>query len=439
MVTPRPLRPRGDASDVVVIGGGVIGLSTALHLRLGGAEVTLVEAGPIGAGASRRNAGWLVPSMCEPVPSPAGLRTALRWLGRRGGPLKVGFEPSWSYLTFLTRMLLASRSSAYQRGLAATAALASHAIDAFDELAALGIEFERHRDGVLLLFVQEHGIQPHLDDLAAIERYGFPRAEALTGRDVRDLEPTVGPGVIGGILCPGDERVDPDSLTDALTARCVEAGVRIRTDAPVTEIEAGRGGTTVVAGGVRHRAGSVVLAAGVGTRRLTAQLGIRVNIRAGKGYGFDYGPAPLGLRCAVYLSDHKVAVTPLDRGIRLAGTMEFGAEDLRVDERRAAAIPAAMAHYFPTWPASRPRPWTGLRPMTSDGLPVIGRVSPAPVYVAAGHAMLGVTLGPLTGKLLSESILTGTEPALLRPFGLDRFRVLPHRDRSSVAEGVPWG
>lgn len=130
----------------------------------------------------------------------------------------------------------------------------------------------------------------------------------------------------------------------------------------------------------------------------------------------------------MYLSDHKVAVTPLDRGIRLAGTMEFGAENIEVDHRRAAGVAAAMRAYFPNWPVRAPRPWSGLRPMTPDGLPVIGHLpTRAPIYVAAGHAMLGITLGPITGQLLSRQILTGEPDPLLAPFAPDRFRPVRFR------------
>ncbi|GAB3394941.1 FAD-dependent oxidoreductase [Amycolatopsis echigonensis] len=409
--------------DITVVGAGAVGLSTALFLAQAGASVEVVDSGGIGAGASRKNAGWIVPSMSEPVPSPAALRAAAKWFGRRDGPLKIGLEPSAGYVSFLARMLLAARPAVYRQGLAATASLAAGAVAAFDELVRLGVDFERHVRGVLLVFVEEHGIQPHLDDLAAMEKFGLPGAQLLAGKEVRELEPEAGQDVVGGILCHGDHHVDPSSLVDGLAAAGREAGVRLRLHAPVTEIVEGAGCVRLTAGGVTSSTGALVLAAGVGTRALTAMVGKRVSIRGGKGYGFDYRPAPFTLGHAVYLSDHKVAVTPLDQGIRIAGTMEFGAENNKVDHRRAAGVAAAMRAYFPGWPVRAPRPWTGLRPLTPDGLPVIGRLpTRAPIYVAAGHAMLGITLGPITGKLLSRQILTGEIQPLLAPFALDRFR-----------------
>jgi D-amino-acid dehydrogenase len=410
-------------SDVVVVGAGVVGLSTAFHLARGGAQVEVVDAGEAGSGASRTNAGWVVPSMSEPVPSPAALRTAARWLGRRDGPLKVGLEPSPAYLGFLARMLMASRPAAFARGLDATAALAADAIAAFDDLERAGVSFERHARGVVLLFLHERGIEPHLHDLRATERFGLPPARVLDPREVADLEPGVGPRVVGGIHCPGDQHVDPSSLVDGLVAQCRAAGVRFRTGAPVTEVVDAGDRVRLTAGGRRMEAGSLVIAAGVGSRDLAARLGTPIPVRAGKGYGFDYRQPPVPVRHAVYLTDHKVAVTPLDGGLRVSGTMEFGSEDGTVDSRRAAGIAGAMSAYFSPWAAQPPRPWSGLRPMSPDGLPLIGRLpTRAEVHVATGHAMLGVTLGPVTGSLLSSLILDGVRSPLLEPFEPARFR-----------------
>jgi D-amino-acid dehydrogenase len=409
-------------SDVVVVGAGVVGLSTAFHLARQGARVDLVDAGEAGSGASRSNAGWVVPSMSEPVPSPAALRTAAKWAWRRDGPLKVGVEPSAKYVHFLARMLMASRPSAFERGLEATAALAAGAIAAFDDLERAGVSFERHSDGVLLLFVDERGIEPHLRDLRTAERAGLPPALALDAREVADLEPGVGPKVVGGILCAGDEHVDPSSLIDGLMAQCLAAGVRFHSGAPVTDLVDDGDRVSLTAGGERMEAGSLVIAAGVGSRDLAARLGVGIPIRAGKGYGFDFRRPPVQVHHAVYLTDHKVAVTPMDRGLRISGTMEFGSENRTVDSRRAAGIARAMPSYFSPWDAELPQPWSGLRPMSPDGLPVIGRLpTRSPVYVATGHAMLGITLGPVTGSLLSSLVLDGVESPLLAPFRPARF------------------
>jgi D-amino-acid dehydrogenase len=205
-------------------------------------------------------------------------------------------------------------------------------------------------------------------------------------------------------------------------AQCRTVGVRIRTGSPVSDLVDAGDRVRLTAGSERFEAGSLVIAAGVGSRHLAAQLGVGIPVRAGKGYGFDFRRPPVQVRHAVYLTDHKVAVTPLHSGLRIAGTMEFGSENRTVDSRRAAGIARAMPAYFSPWDAQLPQPWSGLRPMSPDGLPLIGRLpTRSAVYVATGHAMLGITLGPVTGSLLSSLVLDGIDSPLLEPFRPSRF------------------
>lgn len=416
--------------DVVVIGAGVVGLSTALHLGHAGLDVEIVDAVGPGGGTSRTNAGWLVPSMSEPVPSPAALRTALRWAMRRDSPLKIGMEASPAYLAFLGRMLLSSRREVFQRGLAATADLAAGAIDAFDDLDSLGVRYERHTVGVLQLYLSEAAMESHRRDHQTMARYGLPAAESLDAAEVRGLEPAVGSAVVGGLLTTGDQHVDPSSLIDGLTAACRASGIRIRCGDPVHDLNDHGNHLSLTAGSARIRTRRLVIAAGVGTRHLTHQLGVDVPVRAGKGYGFDFRGSTARFRHSLYLSDHKVAVTPLSWGTRVAGTMEFGAENTRIDHSRASAVARAIAAYVPSWADPTPVPWAGLRPMTPDGLPLIGPLPGHPnVTIASGHAMLGVTLGPLTGQLVSRSIAGHQPPDLIAPFDPARFSSHGHRPR----------
>ncbi|WP_227471758.1 FAD-binding oxidoreductase, partial [Paenarthrobacter sp. YJN-5] len=317
------------------------------------------------------------------------------------------------------------RRSAFSNGLEATAALSRKAFSEFDAMQMDGIDFERHDDGILQLFLQEQGLAAHAEDAKAMELLGMAPAQILSASEVRSLEPAIGKQVIGGILNPYDQFIDPASFVEALAARCLELGVRISTHEAVGEILPGRQGivSIVTKRSEVHRAAAVVVAAGAQSGELLRKLGTKLPLQAGKGYGFDITRPPINFKRAIYLSDHKVAVTPLNSSLRLAGTMEFGSTDLRVDDRRAAGILRAAPHYFNSWSLQKtPVAWAGLRPMTPDGLPMIGHVpGHKNVFVAAGHAMLGITLGPITGSLLSSLILAGEEPSELTPFDPARF------------------
>jgi D-amino-acid dehydrogenase len=413
--------------DVVVIGAGAVGLSCAYHLARRGCSVTVVERDEIGSGASRANAGWVVPSLSGPVPSPASLKTAVKTFVRPDSPLKVRVDPCWQYVSFLARMLAASRRSVYEAGLQATARLASQAVAAFDELAADGVELERHREGMLLLFRHESGIHEQLDGLRAMERFGLPAAQALTAQEVRTLEPMVSPNLAGAIRCEPDEHVDPSTLVDGLARRCGELGVKILTGAHVDELLPREGHVKLSVDGEALAASAVVIAAGAGSRAVAALLGIDLPVRGGKGYGLDVAPTSMNgsLRHPMYLTERKVAVTPLTQGIRLSGTMEFGAEDATIDDRRIRGLHSAAGNYFEHWRASSSTAWSGLRPMTPDGLPIVGSLPTLPgVHVATGHAMLGITLAPVTGARVASIIVDGGEPADLAPFSPGRFAQL---------------
>jgi D-amino-acid dehydrogenase len=408
-------------ASATVVGAGVVGLSCAIHLAAGGVEVTVVDGSAPGSGASRSNAGWLVPSMCEPVPSPASLRVALRSLASRGGPLAVGWEPSARYAAFLMRMLAASTRSVHDRGSRALERLGSRALSAFDDLEAEGVEPVRRRRGVSLLFLDRHHLREHGDHLEAAAGRGSARVVRMGVGDLREAMPSLGRGVVGGLHCPDEQHVDPSVLVDALTAACRERGVTLLADSHAFRVRVDGGEPVVATTQGDVRADAVVVAAGVGSRTLLGASGVRVPVRAGKGYGVDYTASPVELPTCTYLAEHRVALTPLDGRLRLAGTMAFGDETARVDRKRVNAIVSPVGHYLEGWPdppADDPVVWSGLRPMTPDGLPLIGRLPGHDrVVLATGHAMLGVTLGPLTGSLVADLLLhRARDEALLHPF-----------------------
>ena len=172
------------------------------------------------------------------------------------------------------------------------------------------------------------------------------------------------------------------------------------------------------------RADAVVIAAGAWSSNVARLFGVRLPIRPGKGYSVDYVPAPIGLRLPIMLSEAHCVITPLDGALRVAGTMELGGLDERVSATRVEALRQAPARYLRGWDPAAPSatPTAGLRPMAPDGLPIIGRLSGfRNLYVATGHAMLGLTLAPRTATLLAGVILDGADPDVLRPFSPGRF------------------
>ncbi|WP_019354802.1 NAD(P)/FAD-dependent oxidoreductase [Streptomyces sp. AA1529] len=427
------------ADNAVIVGAGVIGLATAYRLAQDGLAVTVVDGADGESGASVHNAGWIVPVLSAPVPAPGMVGQALRWMTRRDSPLYIRPTPRPEHVRFMASMLRYCRPGPFQHGVAALASLSERAVPLFDRYAADGVRFEYHRTGQLMAFQTLEAMRRYQAATAPMERIGHP-AVPLSGDELRDLEPALGRQVRAGLRCPQERHLDPVDLVRGLRDRCRELGVRFLQNSPVTDIRLrGRAVASVLAGGEELGGDLFVLTAGAHTGRLARLAGCPLPVQPGKGHGFDDTGGTVALRHSVYLGEAKVAVSPLSDRLRFAGTMEFGSFDTAVDRRRLAGIVRSAQEFLPGFsPGSAPRGWTGLRPMTPDGLPVIG---PLPgkdnVLVASGHCMLGVTLAPVTADVVSAYVAGGRQlseiAGAVRPFAPRRFL----SGRSAATAGSP--
>ena len=409
--------------SVAVVGGGAIGLMTAYHLAQEGADVIVLDARKTGRGAAEVNAGWVCPAESAPVPGPGMVTKSLKWMLHRDSPLYIRPSLSPSFVKFMLGMWRASNGRAQRAGFRANLALAQGTTSAFDAYRADGLDFELSHQGLLMAFTDAENLEHLLANLDIVREFDLD-PQVLVGDDVRVHEPLLSDAVRGGIFLPQELYLDPNALMRSLHKRLLELGVRIIEDCPATGFR--RNGdrvTHVVTGSQTVEADEVVLAVGGWTGALTRELGFPIPVRPGKGYSIDI--APLGLRSSTNLSDAKVAVTPLTRNLRLAGTMEFGGIDEDLNQVRIGAILKAPESYFRDWKAPSVAdlsPRAGIRPMTPDGLPAIGRLGDlANTYVSTGHGMMGITLGPASAAALTELVLHGRRRDSLVPFSPARF------------------
>lgn len=402
----------------------MVGLCIAYELARLGSPVLLLDAGLPGQGASLGNAGWVTPALAGPVPAPGVVTQGLRWMLRPDSPLYIKPRLSLEHWRFMARMTLHCRADPYARGLRANAALLANALELFDEYKSDGITCEEHRCGMLMVFddsrhlaKQHHGF--------TFGREGLDTAQRMSPEEAAAFEPALRTPGAGAIFFEQERTVRPDQFTAALVERVRVMGVDIRSMTEVT------GFTTTgdKVHGVRTRngelaVGTVVLAGGAHTPRLTRSLGRRLPVQPGRGYSVDCPPTQVSLSRMIYLYDQRIAITPFRDRIRVSGGMEFAGFNRRIGRKRVDAMLRATHRALRGWPSdcTAPEVWAGDRPVTPDGLPVIGRLQPwTNAYVATGHAMLGLTAGPSTARALVNRMLTGRTPAVLRPFNAQRF------------------
>lgn len=408
---------------VAIIGSGIIGLACAYRLAQRGCEVVVLGDRAPGSGASSINAGWIAPAHSGPVPGPGIVLQTMRWMLHRDSPVYVRPSISPSFLTFMGRMLRACNAASYWRGFEATARLAAGTMDELDAWVADGISFEMHRGGELMAFITEAEFQAAAAGLDRVRRVGFEPA-VLTGDEARAMVPALSDEVIHAVHYPHERHLRPSSLVEGLLRRCRELGVEIVENRVEKAWALPSGGVELRCQSGPVTADACIVAAGAWSARLTRLFGASLPIRPGKGYSLDFTPAPLDLPMFVLLSEAHCAVTPLDGMMRVCGTMEFGPLDETINAARVRAIRKAPGRYFRTWNPDAPSsaPTAGLRPMTPDGLPVIGRLRPwDSVYVASGHAMLGVTLAARTSSELAKIVVDGGSSEILEPFSPRRY------------------
>ncbi len=401
----------------------MVGLATAWHLRRAGLDVTVVETDEVAAGSSWGNAGWLTPPITTPLPEPAILRTGLRAMFSVDSPLYVPIRPDVDLIRFLLGFLRHSTSAAWLRAMRAYIPLNQQALGAFDELADGGVDSPTiAADPFLACFAQPDEHHLLMEEFDQIRAAGQPVvADLISGDEVRSIAPAVSPAVANAIRLEGTRFLDPPRYLAALAAAVRRDGVTIHEHTVATEVS---GGTPSSRASVRLQRAEgtdvvetdvVVLATGAWLGRLARPFGVRMVVQAGRGYSFTVPVDPMP-RIPLYFPIQRVACTPLGDRYRVAGMMEFRRPGEPLDPRRIQAIVRAARPLLAGADfTDREDEWVGSRPCTTDGLPLIGPTRSPRVIAAGGHGMWGITLGPLTGRLVAELVTTGETPDLLRP------------------------
>ncbi len=421
MPTPAPKR-------TLVVGGGVVGAACAYSLAKLGRAVTVIDRAGFGDGCSHANCGYVSPSHVLPLAAPGAIGKSLRAAIGRNPPLRirtgvVARNPRW-FLGFARNC----RTGPMMASAGAIRALLASSRGLYDSLIeSERIECEWRTRGLLFVFRTDHAFDHYAaTDRLLSERFGTP-ARRLDGAALAALEPALRSGLAGAYFYESDAHLRPDKLMAEWRRVLTRMGVGVREHCPVTGLIPTSGGR---AAGVRTANGDieadeVVVATGAWTPHLAKSLGCRVPIQPGKGYSITFDRPANGPELPMIFEEDRVAVTPFEGGLRVGSTMEFAGYDARPNPKRVAYLSATAGRYLREMPGETGAAsdgWWGWRPMTPDGLPLIGPVPKlANVWVAAGHNMLGLSMAPATGRLLAE-LVTGAAPHLdPAPYAVGRF------------------
>jgi glycine/D-amino acid oxidase-like deaminating enzyme len=414
-----PASGPGTPREVAVVGAGMVGLATAWFLQDAGVHVTVYERDSAGAGASWGNAGWLTPALAAPLPEPAVLRYGLRAVASARSPVYLPLRADRTLLRFLTGFVAHSTARRWRRGMAAYVPLDERALEAFDVLAAGGVAAQTHPARPFLAsFGRERHAAALVAELEAVRGAGQDvDFQLVTGRRARAMEPALTDRVQAAVRIAGQRYLHPPEYVRALALDVRARGGQVLEDAGVTDLHHEAGGVVVVTTtGERRRHDAVVLATGAELGRLAGRFGVRQPVQAGRGYSFSVRTERMP-RGPLYFPAQRVACTPLGGRLRVAGMMEFRRPGDPLDPRRITAIVDAVRPFLTGADLDdRRNEWVGSRPCTPDGLPLIGVTASPRVFVAGGHGMWGIALGPITGQLLAQAVLKGETPSELAPF-----------------------
>jgi D-amino-acid dehydrogenase len=389
----------------LIIGGGVIGLCTALYCAQRGFRVTVAERNSERRdGCSYGNTGMVVPSHFVPLAAPGMVALALKWMWNPASPFYIKPRLSYDLMKWGLQFMQAANAEHVRRAAPLLCRLHMESRALYEQLAAGANDFHFEKRGVLVLCRTEHALEEEAALVEPARALGL-HAEVLDRTGIEQVEPETRIDAIGAVRIAEDCNVEPRRLMEALQARCTAAGVEFRWNS-------GANAWRTAGGRIRGfgdlEADEFVLAAGSWSSALARDLGLRLPMQPGKGYSLTIERPRRSPRYCSVLSEARVSASPMNGALRFGGTMELAGLDESINPIRVSGIIAAVQRYYPDFGPQDfegVQPWRGLRPVSPDGLPYVGRSAAAEnLVVATGHAMMGVSLGPVTGKLVADAL-----------------------------------
>jgi D-amino-acid dehydrogenase len=409
-----------------IIGGGIIGLSSAYYLNKAGCDVTIIDQGDMTDGCSFGNAGMIVPSHIIPLAAPGMISMGIRWMFDSTSPFYIkprlsGDLIKWGYLFY--------RNSTKEN--------VNRAIPVLREIGLLSkamyrewakefpFDFHYQERGLLMLYKTAE-MEKEESETASLANQNGIEAHILSASEVQAMEPDVKVDVRGGVYYPGDAHLTPRVLMNCLQEHLKTLGVRFQKNTEVTDFEIERNSLkSVRTGHGEMEFDEVVVASGSWSGVLCSRFNLSLAMQAGKGYSFSLQNVAKNVRIPSLFLEARVAVTPMSSSLQFGGTMEITGADHSIQMNRVRGIVDSIPDYYPEMKVDLPKKenvWHGLRPCSPDGLPYIGRLSKIKnVVIATGHSMMGLSLGAGTGKLVKEIVMGEKTSMNMGAFDPERF------------------
>ena len=411
---------------VTIIGGGIIGLCSAYYLQKEGYDITVIERGDITDGCSFGNMGYMSPSHFIPLASPGIIAEGLKHMLSSSSPFYVKPRLNWDLMQWGYHFWKSSNAATVKKNaphLNDLLQLSRHLIN--DMWTDIGDVFDMEEKGCLMMCKQQKTLDHefHLADDA--EKFGL-KVDRLNAQQVQALEPDVELAVAGAVLFTDDCHFNPGKMMVALKKYLENKDVQFQLNTTVTGFEkANNNISAIITNNGKFDCEQIVLATGSWLPLVAKMMGIKLLLQPGKGYSHTYEHVEKNIKYPAILVDGRCAITPWGHQLRIGGTMELSGINNKVLINRMQGIYDSAINFYPGLKIDFPpadKIWNGLRPVTPDGLPYIGKVRDfANVIIAGGHAMLGISEGPGTGKIVSQLIKNTKTEITIEAFNPQRF------------------
>ena len=413
------------SNDVIIVGAGIVGIACAHYLQQSGRNVTVIDQNKVGSGCSHANCGYICPSHVLPLTEPGAVATGLMSMLDPRAAFRVKPQARFALYEWMWQFARRCNHEDMIEAGHGLQALLDYSAAEFESLFSDNtLDCEWKTDGLLYVFHTQSGLEAFSAHEALLRDHYDVHARFIDGADLPKTDAALKPGLAGAFLYEADSHLRPDKFVSEWTSLGRQNGVTFIEDCRLEDVEASDGRVSgIITSKGKMTADHYVIATGAWSGKLGKMLGCKLPVEPGKGYSITMTPPAQPPRYPMLLPEHRVGVTPFDEGYRLGSMMEFSGYDSSIPEFRVSQLQESARPYLhdPVGEVIEER-WYGWRPMTWDSLPIIGHVPGlSNTILATGHNMLGLSMAPGTGRLVSDIICESSPAISIAPYSPERF------------------